>query len=130
MYVMVLLSFAVALVMIRVRTRAVKSKEVPFKYFRAMTGDVTVPEYVAIPSRQFTNLFEVPVLFYAACLATMILQLNGPVMVGLAWVFVFLRMIQAAIHLTYNNIFHRMLVYAAGFGVVLIMWTLLALWAA
>ncbi len=116
--------------MMRGRKRAVKSKEVPFKYFRAMTGDVTLPEYDAIPSRQFSNLFEVPVLFYAACLSSMNLQLNGPVMVGLAWAFVILRLIQAVIHLTYNNIFHRMMAYSAGFGVVLVMWTLLALWAA
>jgi len=51
-------------------------------------------------------------------------------MVGLAWAFVILRLIQAVIHLTYNNIFHRMMAYSAGFGVVLVMWTLLALWAA
>ena len=130
MYVMVLLSFAVSLVMMRGRKRAVKSKELPFKYFRSMTGDVAIPEYVAIPSRHFSNLFEVPVLFYAVCLTSMVLELNGPLILGLAWTFVFLRLIQAIIHLTYNNILHRMMVYSAGFVVVLIMWTLLAVWSA
>jgi hypothetical protein len=125
MYVMVLLSFVLALVMFRGRSKAVKSKQIPFKYFRAMTGDVTMPEYASIPTRHFSNLFEVPVLFYAVGLASMILQQAGPVMIGLAWAFVFLRLVQAIIHLTYNNIFHRMTAYALGFGVVLTMWTLL-----
>ena len=73
--------------MFRGRVKAVRSKAVPFKYYRAMSGG-DLPDYAAIPARHFTNLFELPVLFYAACLASMILQVNGPVMVGLAWTFV------------------------------------------
>jgi len=128
MYALVLLTLVVAVMMLRGRVKAVRSRAVPFKYFRAMTGPAEVPEYAAVPSRHFSNLFELPVLFYAVCLAAMILQVNGPVMVGLAWAFVACRYVQAFIHLTYNNIFHRMTIYFTGFGILLGMWTLLVLW--
>ncbi len=105
------------------RVRAVKTKAVSFRYFRAMQGPDLIPDYAAIPSRHFVNLFEVPVLFYVVCLSSMILQTTGPVMIGLAWCFVSLRVLQAIIHLSYNNIRHRMLVYMGGFGVVITMWT-------
>lgn len=129
MYAMVLLTFVTGLVTLRGRVRAVKSKAISIKYFRAMQGPEPVPDYAAVPARHFVNLFEVPVLFYAACFAAMILQLNGFVMTLLAWSFVACRVAQAIIHMTYNNIRHRMTVFFLGFLVVLTMWTLLVVWA-
>lgn len=128
MYFMFLLIPLVAVVMFRARVKAVRTKALSFKYFRAMSGDSTVPEYAAIPARHFLNLFELPLLFYVVCLAAMILHIDGPVMVGLAWAFVSCRYVQALIHLTYNHVFHRMLIYGAGLLVLVIMWTLLAAW--
>ncbi len=128
MYFMFLLTPVIAVVMFRARVKAVRTKALDFKYFRAMCGGGEMPEYAAIPARHFINLFELPVLFFIACLIAMITQLDGPVMVCLAWAFVSFRYAQAVIHLTYNNIFHRMLAYSGGLVVVVIMWTLLALW--
>jgi hypothetical protein len=128
MYAMVLLTLGVGFLTLFGRFKAVKTRAVSIKYFRAMQGPEPVPEYAAVPARHFGNLFEVPVLFYAVCLAAMVLQMGGPVMTGLAWAFVICRVFQAFIHLTYNNILHRMTVFFAGFAVVFIMWTLLVVW--
>ena len=61
----------------------------------------------------FRNLFEVPVLFYLLCVA---IALNGgstPGFVAAAWVYVALRALHSLIHVTYNRVVHRFLVYVA-----------------
>ena len=61
----------------------------------------------------FRNLFEVPVLFYVLCVA---LVLNGgstPGFVAAAWAYVALRVVHSLIHVTYNRVTHRFLVYVA-----------------
>jgi hypothetical protein len=64
-------------------------------------------------SDNFRNLFEVPVLFYLFCV---VLVLNGGSSAGYvasAWLYVGLRMVHSLIHVTYNRVAHRFLVYAA-----------------
>jgi hypothetical protein len=69
----------------------------------------------------FRNLFELPVLFYAALVVAALTGQGGPAIVALAWVFVVSRMVHSAIHCTYNRVMHRFAAYLLG-GVVL--WTL------
>ena len=64
-------------------------------------------------AENFRNLFEVPVLFYLLCVA---LVLNGgstPGFVTAAWAYVALRVVHSLIHVTYNRVTHRFLVYVA-----------------
>jgi hypothetical protein len=64
-------------------------------------------------AENFRNLFEVPVLFYVLCVA---LVLNGgstPGFVTAAWGYVALRVVHSLIHVTYNRVTHRFLVYVA-----------------
>ena len=64
-------------------------------------------------AENFRNLFEVPVLFYVLCVA---LVLNGgstPGFVMAAWGYVALRVVHSLIHVTYNRVTHRFLVYVA-----------------
>ena len=64
-------------------------------------------------AENFRNLFEVPVLFYVLCVA---LVLNGgstPGFVTAAWAYVALRTVHSLIHVTYNRVTHRFLVYVA-----------------
>ena len=70
----------------------------------------------------FRNLFEVPVLFYLLCVA---LVLNGgstPGFVSAAWASVALRGLHSLIHVTYNRVVHRFLVYAASTLLLFGMW--------
>jgi hypothetical protein len=59
----------------------------------------------------FRNLFEVPVLFYALCLALYATHRQTSVLLALCWLFVALRAVHSAIHCTYNNVMHRFFVY-------------------
>lgn len=80
----------------------------------------------------FGNLFEVPVLFFAVCLA---LALSGAVTATqllLAWTFVSLRAAHSFIHLGANRVIHRFAVHVLATGTVFLMWFLFAiqLWTA
>jgi hypothetical protein len=70
----------------------------------------------------FRNLFEVPVLFYLLCMA---LALNGgstPGFVAAAWGYAGLRTLHTLIHVTYNRVVHRFLVYFASTLLLFGMW--------
>ena len=71
----------------------------------------------------FRNLFELPVLFYAALLIAYVTGTAGTPLLVLAWTFVALRVAHSAIQCSYNRVEHRFYVYVAG---GLVMW---ALWA-
>ncbi len=120
MFAMVVLTVVVLGVMFRSRVRAIKSKDVPIDFFKSYQG--AVPEYVQVPARHFTNLFETPVLFYVACLAAMILGKTGVTVVALAWAYVVLRAAHAFVHLGSNSVFLRMRVYAVSWIVLLSLW--------
>jgi hypothetical protein len=120
MFAMFGLTVAVLVVMFRSRVRAVRSSDVSLSFFKTYQGDV--PEYIVTPARHFTNLFETPVLFYVACLASMILQHSGVTVVMLAWGYVLSRCAHAYVHLGTNNVMVRMRAY-------FVSWLLLgALW--
>lgn len=63
-------------------------------------------------SDNFSNLFEVPTLFYALVLATVASGIVDPVLLVLAWVFVALRTLHSAIQCSYNRVMHRFSAYA------------------
>ena len=73
----------------------------------------------------FRNLFELPVLFYAALLFGSWLAIDAPAFFVLAWLFVALRVIHSVIHCGYNKVVHRFYAYAAGGWVLWAMWELI-----
>jgi hypothetical protein len=74
----------------------------------------------------FRNLFEVPVLFFAACLAFAVSGRTSAAAVLLAWLYVALRAAHSLIHLSYNRVMHRFTVYAASTLTVFALWALFA----
>ena len=78
-------------------------------------------------SDNFRNLFELPVLFYAAVFTAIITGLVTPVALALAWTFVVLRVLHSLVHCTYNKVIHRFLLYVAGALTLFALWAYLAL---
>ena len=74
----------------------------------------------------FRNLFELPVLFYFGLAIADRLDRVDSVSVGLAWLFVALRIVHSAIHVTYNRVMHRFIAYVAGAVVLWALWLYLA----
>ena len=126
MALMVLLTLIVGLVSARARFSSLRSGDVEVKYFKLMQGQ-DIPERVTVTTRSFNNMFEVPVLFYVVCTLYISLGVEGFPGLVLAWLFVSLRYLHAYIHLTYNNLLHRMLCFWASFICVLLLWVNLIL---
>jgi hypothetical protein len=86
-----------------------------------MTGD-TPPAYVQKFGRNFENLLEMPVLFYALGALAIVLKINDANLVSQAWLFVLLRLAHTVIHITYNNSLHRLVIFALSMLTLLSMW--------
>lgn len=114
-FAMFILVAAVLLRMRSMRFAAVRNKDVRASYYRAYQGD-DEPEPLRVIARHFSNLFEVPVLFYVGAIMTYITHQVSYWLVFCAWTYVVLRYMHTYIHLTSNNVIVRFSVYfASGF---------------
>ncbi len=68
------------------------------------------------------NLFEIPVLFYALCLAVLSVGVATPLLVDGAWAYVLLRAVHSLIHCTYNRVMHRFATYVASSALLFVLW--------
>ena len=126
MFAMVLLTAGVLITLFRSRVRAVRAGQLPATYFKTYQGHAE-PESAVKAARHFANLFESPVLFYAACLAAMITHISGRGMQILAWMYVIARVIHAIVHLGRNKLRPRIAVYMFSWLVLLTMWAYLVI---
>ena len=124
MAAMVLLTFLVLLRMVLGRVAAVRSGEIDARFYKTYQGDGE-PRAAAQNTRHFVNLFENPVLFYAACVVAMVTGQGDGLMVWLAWAYVACRVIHAFVHMGSNKIPPRMAIYGASWAALLAMWGLL-----
>src|SRR5665213_3398362 len=100
-----LLTFAVLLIIPLRRFRAASRGLVKADDFRFGESS-SVPPDVSIPNRNYMNLLELPTLFFPACLMFYVTQRVGMAALATAWIYVALRAIHSAVHLTYNNVYH------------------------
>ncbi len=124
MLALIVLTFAVAGYLLKMRVAAVKAGEVKLSAFRLNNAE-DMPSKMLQASRNYSNLFEVPVLFYAAGCLSLSLQLETLSLVILGWVFVASRLVHSWIHLTSNNVIRRLQAFMAGNICVLSMWVIL-----
>ncbi len=122
MFTMVILTFIVGCLAAKCRFSSLRSGEINLKYFKLMAGQ-DVPELVTKTTRCFNNMFEIPVLFYVACSLYLSLGIDSLVGIVFAWLFVALRVAQVYIHITYNQIIHRMSAFWGAFLCVMVLWT-------
>jgi hypothetical protein len=120
LFVQVLLTFAVMLGMMVFRTKALQSGET--RYQDIAMREQKWPHQAALFANCFSNQFELPVLFYVLVILAMMTKHADLVFVLLAWVFVVLRVLQAFVHATSNNVPFRGGYYAVGALVLLVMW--------
>jgi hypothetical protein len=60
-------------------------------------------------SDNFSNLFELPVLFYMLCIALVVTHAESTAYVTTAWIFMALRIAHSLIQVTYNRVSHRLI---------------------
>jgi hypothetical protein len=112
---------------------------IPFVRFRAVAQGVAhprdfklgeapeLPDWVKLPNRNYMNLLELPMLFYAVCITMYVTSAVDDTSVLLAWTYVLLRVAHSAIHLTYNHVVHRLVAFATSNVVLAILWLRLGL---
>jgi hypothetical protein len=101
--------------------------ELPKEYSLTKTG-APPPAYVGNIGRNFVNLLELPVLFYA--LVAFHLANNiavSPTQLALAWGFVALRYAHTLVHITVNTLGIRFLLHRISAVVLIVMWVNFAL---
>ena len=126
MLALVGLTILVWLRMYQLRIHYLRSNRISPEKYKLRRGYEDVPASVMAASDNLINLFEMPVLFYAATLTLYITQTADPLFVIMAWVFVLLRFVHSAIHVTYNRVVHRFAAYIVGTLVLWCLWTRLA----
>jgi hypothetical protein len=126
MFAMVILTAVVGVLTAFLRIRSSITGEVDPRYYKLLSG-FAVTETVEKFGRNFSNLFEVPVLFYAACITALALKIDNQTLLVLAWIFVALRVIHTLIHISYNNVLHRFLPFFLSFLCAVGMWVVVVM---
>jgi hypothetical protein len=116
-----LLTLSVLLLVPYQRFKAALAKKITpddFKYGES----ANVPPEVSIPNRNMMNLLELPLLFYVACLMMFVTHTVDGMAMNLAWAYFALRVGHSFVHLTYNNVIHRMTFFALSNFVLTVIW--------
>ena len=122
MIALVTLTFAVLLLIPVRRFRAGMAGQIRYDDFK-YGESARVPPEVSIPNRNMMNLLELPLLFYIACLVYLVIGRIDEYGLTLAWLYVGLRLVHSAIHVTYNRVRHRLIAFAASNVVLVMLWT-------
>ena len=123
--VQVLLTFVLLYWLGIARARSARRGEVRVK--DVALSSVPWPDRLKQIANAYQNQLEVPVLFYVAALLAIVAGVVDAFAVGLAWAFVALRIVHAAIHVTHNVVIRRFQVFVAGVVVLSVMWSYIGL---
>ena len=120
LFVEVLLTFGVMFGMMYFRTSTLRRGE-------TRLADISLrepnwPRRATQFGYAFANQFELPVLFYVLTILVIITRHADLLFVLLAWIFVLMRVLQAVVHVTNNNVRMRGAYYGVGALILFIMW--------
>jgi hypothetical protein len=116
-----LLIALVGVLTVTMRRKGALAGEIRISRFKVMNLEGIDAKYVT-PGNSYNNQFQMPMLFIAFVLFALQLQLVDSFFIYASWAFVALRYAHAYVHLTYNNVIHRLLCFAGGVLVVFICW--------
>lgn len=118
----VFLTFVVWFYLYALRLPEIRNKGIDVRDLKDRAESHRLLPVSAAASNNLKNLFEMPVLFYAAVLLSLVMMIQDPLLVGLSWAFVALRAVHSFIHCTYNNVNHRFVAYALSCLALIFMW--------
>ena len=125
MFAMVLLTLLVWLRLFQTRLGEMKQRRI---HPQTVATSVQMAQRVedSRAADNFRNLFELPVLFYAAALLAVQAGSDNTLLLILCWIFVVLRALHSYIHCTYNRVMDRFKVYLLSGLVLWAIWGVLA----
>ena len=101
----VFLNFTVTIHMRFMAQKAIKSREVSYRWFRVYEG--TAPEYMLMARDHYKGFFEIPILFYLLCVILYVTDSVNSIDIWIAWLFVLMKFIHSYIRMTSNYVPHR-----------------------
>lgn len=123
-FVMILLTFALAIWMGLVRNRAISAGELKIKDI-ALTKEVW-PDRAKQIGNSYHNQYELPLLFYVLVALALITRKADLIFVVMSWVFVLSRLLHAYVHTTSNRVPRRFFAYLIGLATLFLMWAIFA----
>ena len=121
---MALLTLGVGLLLLRARVLAVRNGDLNPAYFLYNRG-AKQPDYLVRVEQNYSNQFELPVLFYALTGLLYTSQDAGYTELGLLWGFVLSRFVHSLAHIRLNRLLWRRDSFIVGFMLLLVGWGLL-----
>ncbi|MEM7282035.1 MAG: MAPEG family protein [Pseudomonadota bacterium] len=122
---MVALAVLVWMQMYVVRIGTAVRERIPSESIRPTNRDL--PLAIVTSGDNWRNLFEAPTLFYVLAIIVFVLErVDEAYLIG-CWLYVALRVLHSIVHVSYNKIMHRFIVYVVGCLVLWFMWARLAL---
>jgi|TARA_B110000914_G_scaffold204853_1_gene199571 hypothetical protein len=116
----VILTFCVGF-LARIRREKSVKEGFNWRYFKTFEGEKP-PRYVLQADQHLVNLFEVPMLFFAAGILAISLDTVDTVILLFASIYVISRVIHAIISLTNNRLLWRARVFIFSTIIILMMW--------
>lgn len=123
--VMVVLTFVVALRMLRVRVSEMMARRIHPQAL-ALSGQRAKRLEDSRAADNYNNLFEAPVLFYLLCAVAIGTGHVPAWLPALAWLFVLTRIAHSVIQCSYNKVMHRFAVFLGGVFLLVAMWVMFA----
>ena len=114
-FTLILWTFAITAIMAYGRVRFTKDPQ-DAAHTRDLKG--MMPAWVERTADNYNHLFEQPVAFYVVTLSIALMNNIEPLMVQLAWGFVFVRIIHSLVQLTINIVLLRFAVFAIGWLII------------
>jgi hypothetical protein len=121
MTAMVGLTFVVFICLFLARIQGIKKKQVSISFYKLYQGQENNEKATKL-SRNFSNIFETPNLFYIACLVAMQGEQITKTFYLCAWLYVGIRTLHSYIHIGKNEINPRFAVYLISWLVLVVMW--------
>ncbi len=122
-FAQVMLTFLVMTLMGVKRVSAVKKGEVKIRDIAL--GEPNWPTDITQVANNYHNQFQLPVLFYTACVFAYVSGSVSGILLALAWGFVATRLVHSYVHVTSNHVPKRANVFFIGCGVLFAMWLVL-----
>ncbi len=125
---MATLTFGVVALLAKRRFGAIgKGETTNLAFFKTFRGESPEPESVQTAQRNLTNLFEMPMLFYPACIAAGMMGKVDTVTLSLAWAYVALRLVHTLVHVTGNDVRTRFKIFFLSNVPLMALWVYIAL---
>lgn len=122
-FIMFMLSISILTIMFFKRLRDMRVGVTDPKYFKTYDLATTIPTRTAQTVRNYSNLFETPILFYAIIALILALDLQHLHLVYLAYAYAGSRVLHSIVHLTTNKLYPRMITFMSSVFILFLLWS-------